>query len=679
MDFNEKDSASTSPVGTYNSADGDFDIDYCFFEVFNATGDSSWQYKPVEAAAVITESNDSILIAIDFLCENGVEYKATAFVADPTAQEQADFVATDLEIDDSYFDWFDLVWIDASNDDASIALTIYPEDAADLTGNYLISQSDSLANASGSIKTADGEFDLFSGKFTISKDANGYAVSGKVLALNNVEYNLNITYVKPDPTRQAELTVEGLELSFNFEASTPWWQLAGYNADSTVMVTISPLTATQFAGNYKGEDLDPDYTYIVTDIIYDEYGDFASYNYFKLIDADLNVAYTEADSTMVITGKYVGRNLSNRKDIPEITINFSGRIPTPEVSDMTFQFAESEEGITVTPSNNEDAWDWFVVNEEVFEDYGADSIAEIIYSNYGNNYAVTGEQLLSFDEDIANYIGESGTYYLVVWGAGERNVTTAAASYKFEAEGSASGDCTEYDAEEGNDFIVDFAEFEIDERYVESYGVYLIDAQDADNHYLSLQIYAPEGLVAGEYPILEDSEEAYVISGELDLSAGQIFGSFAGELTDQGINVPLWLLIDGKVIVNADGTIDVAAVNCAGAKILCHLGAGVPEDGIAINFLDKDSKLIEVAIVELPLAEAPEIEGFEFVGWKVVATEGLINEDGIVLQATYVAKSEGMPAVVENPANKAQKLVREGKFYILIDDKTYTIQGHLVK
>jgi hypothetical protein len=560
----------------YSSADGDFDIDYCFFEVFNATGDSSWQYKPVEAAAVIAESNDSILIAIDFLCENGVRYKATAFVADPTAQEQADFVATDMEIDASWFDYFGLVWIDASNEDATLSLTIYPEDAEDLSGEYLISQTDTLANASGSIKTAEGEFSLFSGNFTISKGEDGYAVSGKVLAANNVEYNLAITYVKPEPTREAELTVEGLELSFNFDAATPWWQLYGYNADSTVMVTVSPKEATQFAGNYKGEDLDPDYTYIVTDITYDEDGDFASYNYFKLIDADLNVAFTEADSTMVITGTYIGRNLSNRNDIPAISINFSGRIPTPEVSDLTFAFAASEEGITVTPSNDEDAWDWYVVSEEVFAYYGAEYIAEAIYGNYGNYYAVTGEQLLSFDEDIAPYLEGAGAYYLVVWGAGDKNITTEAASFKFEAEGGASSDCTEYDAEEGNDFLVDFADYEVDSRYLAQYGVLFIEAENENNEFISLELWLPTGadaLVAGEYPISDqEGEPQTVFAGLLD--GNSLYGSFAGSVDAEGyINIPFWFLVDGKVVVNEDETIDVDAVNCAGAKIKSRIGA----------------------------------------------------------------------------------------------------------
>ena len=106
----------------------------------------------------------------------------------------------------------------------------------------------------------------------------------------------------------------------------------------------------------------------------------------------------------------------------------------PEISDMTFAFSFDEAaGITVTPSNNTDAWDWIVVSDAVFGQYGAEYIAETIYGQYGNQYAMPGAATLSWDEDLANYIQTSGNYVLVVWGAGEKNVTTAAASYQFTA------------------------------------------------------------------------------------------------------------------------------------------------------------------------------------------------------------------------------------------------------
>lgn len=57
---------------------------------------------------------------------------------------------------------------------------------------------------------------------------------------------------------------------------------------------------------------------------------------------------------------------------------------------------------------------------------------------------------------------------------------------------------------------------------------------------------------------------------------------------------------------------------------------------------------------------------------------GSVNlEDGIVLQAVYQSDTptDDPSDVVVNPANKAQKLIREGNVYILRDDKLFTITG----
>ena len=73
----------------------------------------------------------------------------------------------------------------------------------------------------------------------------------------------------------------------------------------------------------------------------------------------------------------------------------------------------------------------------------------------------------------------------------------------------------------------------------------------------------------------------------------------------------------------------------------------------------------------------PYVEGFTFVGWQVKA--GMLS-DGIVLQAVYKAdQPTGMPEVYTNPANKAQKLIRNGSVYILQDDKLYTIGGQKIQ
>jgi hypothetical protein len=65
------------------------------------------------------------------------------------------------------------------------------------------------------------------------------------------------------------------------------------------------------------------------------------------------------------------------------------------------------------------------------------------------------------------------------------------------------------------------------------------------------------------------------------------------------------------------------------------------------------------------------------VEWQVL--EGSLT-DGITIRAVYKADIPSTaPAVYINPANPAQKLIKNGNVYILTDDKTYTITGQSVK
>ena len=93
---------------------------------------------------------------------------------------------------------------------------------------------------------------------------------------------------------------------------------------------------------------------------------------------------------------------------------------------------------------------------------------------------------------------------------------------------------------------------------------------------------------------------------------------------------------------------------------------------IYTNSEDNDSEISSHSIV-FKIPAAPEIEGFTFLGWQPVAT---LIKDAITIQAIYKSNAPASaPEVYINPANPAQKLLRNGQVYILKDDKTYTIMG----
>lgn len=152
------------------------------------------------------------------------------------------------------------------------------------------------------------------------------------------------------------------------------------------------------------------------------------------------------------------------------------------------------------------------------------------------------------------------------------------------------GGGNQYDAQD-EPFKKMFPQYNIDDQYVAQYNVFVVDAQNEDNSYISLEINVPEGttqLQPGVYPIASTEEPNTVNAGSVDQ---YIYGSFAGFLTDGGqISLPLWLFADGNVTILENGVIQVNVVNTWGAQIECQLGTW-PE---AIDNTDAEIKAAKI-------------------------------------------------------------------------------------
>jgi hypothetical protein len=533
--------------GKIYTLDSDMIADYSYAYL----GDAQMTYLSASFVKTFNEDGSADINATVLDADSSLWILHYAVPAPPVAESFDTIVANVTYTSEPYWFWT-LYTFEAADARNSIVLSIMPGDS--FIGSWIAPD-----DISGAVTPVDGEeSEIVSGEVTFTATADGFKITGAVLCANLVEYTLDLTYVIPDPTRQAEYTLSGLELVL-YEGA---WQLSGFSEDGSKYATIA-ASADSVSGQYTQADLLADYSVLYDGIVYE--GDsIVALNEYTLLKANLNVVFNEADSTIVITGTFRGQN---GEDIPEFALNLSGRIPAPEVSNMTFEFNVDSVGITVIPSNN-DPWDWFVVNEATFEYYGADGVAEAIYGNYGNTYAVTGSQIFAWDdEDLTYYCSEGGTFYFIVWGSGESNITTEAAYVVFEYESSVPEGCTQYDAIDEN-FVVNFANYNVDDQYLAQYGVLIVEAQDAQNNYISLEMNV-SAIVPGVYNI---GEEEDVAAGSIDQ---YIYGSFAGVLTSDGnINVPLWCLVAGTVTVNEDLSIDVDAVNCAGAEIKSHMANG---------------------------------------------------------------------------------------------------------
>lgn len=142
---------------------------------------------------------------------------------------------------------------------------------------------------------------------------------------------------------------------------------------------------------------------------------------------------------------------------------------------------------------------------------------------------------------------------------------------------------------------------------------------------------------------------------------------YACELSLSGVTEPMNITI-------ASGTLKRFVI--WGAK--CDIGAGesVPTD-CTIKYKNKVGTVFASEVLTFNLPEAPVVAGFTFLYWKAV--EGNIA-DGINIQAVYQAdEPTEAPAVVVDPANPSQKLIREGNVYILHGDQQYNLLGTRIR
>lgn len=282
----------------------DFDLAYSY--IFGTA-----KVELVDAILTATATETRIDVAATVVGEDGNVYEITMFFDAPVKEGEGTIEATNLTIDDSWFDWFGVLFLEASNDEVAISLTVSAEGTgAALAGEYVIGE-----DASGVIENENGEFDLYSGSFTVAYADGAYTVTGKVLAFDNIEYTLNLSYIKPEKTREETVTATGLELALYDGA----WQISGYNADETRYISVAAYT-DEVAGTYTEENIATNYTFVY----YIEDGE--AYEGFKAIEANLVVTFDEAANVATVKGTFLGQGIVDATDAPLFTLDLTASI-----------------------------------------------------------------------------------------------------------------------------------------------------------------------------------------------------------------------------------------------------------------------------------------------------------------------------------------------------------------
>lgn len=418
---------STSPAGNYT-------LDQALYDYTNVTViATNTKLELVSLEASVTDVDGRIDVAADMLCLDGNVYHVTMFYAIPEALAYDTIVADNLELTPLTIWGMVLGYTaSASNEDYlfSLSLDEQADGVYDAAGGSITNLATNVASK------------IYSGSVTLGTAVDGTrTLTGDVLCMNNVQYNLDLSFVMPEPEREVNLTETGELTEY---ASDGVWQVYIENANRIIGITMN--YEDEIAGTYKTADM------------YDK-----EYNWVTEING--------TDSTEYIA---IG---------------------------MEINVAISNETATITG--------WMIARE--YEG------TEVVKYNYNLTCSV------------------------------------AAAGLQYD--------------EENADFSENFTVYEVNDKYFESNGVLIVDADNNNDATIDLLFFVDEdGLVDGTYPVNSSEQPGTVWACTGVDNEGSIDFGFAGYLNAQGYISQVWFIVEGNVTVQG-GRITVHALNSYGRSI----------------------------------------------------------------------------------------------------------------
>lgn len=246
----------------------------------------------------------------------------------------------------------------------------------------------------------------------LSESGDTLVIDAKLLCVDSVQYNIHMLSYEPE-------VQDTIRHSFARQAVVQEESQFFYfmDADAEYLLMVGVI------GSYAAGD------YTLADDIYGRYTYLAKINgtdTTELDYLDLKVAITAGDDAYAIQVECLA------KDKNYYIFNMAAAKPIEVVPvDMTFSFAQTDSTIVITPSNLEEPFDFVVLPKANYDagfESNADTVAAYAYQQKGDQYAVTGVQVVSFDA--LRKQGASGEIVLVVYGC-NHGVTTPAAAYIF--------------------------------------------------------------------------------------------------------------------------------------------------------------------------------------------------------------------------------------------------------
>ena len=702
--------ASDQVEGEYNKFD--MYVDYANYIMFVDGADTTF-VDFLDLNAVVTKEDKTYNLVADALGSDTIMYHITMSYTKPAPTDTIDIVATNMVVDE--FEFWGMVFctVQASNDEYTVTLDM----ANGLPMGELTSE-DFNVEYSSVYRIADAEEIVFEEiiSATVSEVEGKPAVKAQVVGVDNIVYNLDLSYVVPEPTDTVNVVFDDVVEAQYYGESADYY-IVNENENYIVVLDIFEERGN-LMGEYTAEDFDMYYTQL--GVI--EAGDTTAV---EIADAKAVVTPVE-EGIVLIEAELIGMNavlykVSTKADVSNKGLQYDAtegsledEYTTEDLYTINDQSANGYIMLDVESADGNDLMGLVFWVDGADENtiiptgtYPIDASGEagtvLASTGYGAN-GLTYSLYATLDEE--GYINipcwfmvggivvvseENGILSITVDAVNSNNLPIyITCEYDLNTKQGLQYDMTEGSVERT---YSDADVVEINTEYVAQYGELYLDITAADgSDMISLAFFVEEadaeiGIPAGVYTI-DDSGDYGTVCASPGVQDNSIYPSFYGKLSATGgIVPPCYFMVGGQVVVeNVNGALKLTIDALNSYDVPAHIVYEVTPEPEYMVIEDEITNLV----IDL---ESMAIIGGPSTMWQVDVFLGLAEDDNMDGQWSLSPESSvaimGFDARlidgyvydidVNAPAAKAVLYVEDsGFFYEIKLDMTSTPQESIV-
>ena len=535
--------------------------------------------------AVVTKEDKTYKLVADALGSDTIMYHITMSYTKPAPTETIDIVATNMVVDE--FEFWGMVFctVQASNDEYTVTLDM----ANGLPMGELTSEDFNVAYSSV-YRIADSTEIVFDEiiSATVSEVEGKPAVKAQVVGVDNILYNLDLSYVVPEATDTVNVVFDDVVTAKYYAESADYYI---YNENENFIVTLDIFEEKgNLMGEYTADDFDMYYTQlgVITD------GDTAVVS---IADVKAVVTPTTEENIVLIEAELISHDavlykLSTKADVSDQGLEHDAtegflmdEYTTEDIYTINDQSANGYIMFDVEAADGNDLMGlvfWvdgpadgtliptgtYQINDsgepgtvKASTGMGAQGLTYSLYATLDAEGMITppcwfmvgGEVVVSEENGILSITVDAvNSNNLPIFITCEYDLNTKQGLQYDMTEGSVE---RTYSDDDQVKFITD---------YVAQYGELYLDitaADGSDKISVAFLVEATDPAIvipAGTYPITNTAATGTVFASP-GVQDGSIYPSYYGVMHPQGgISVPCYFMVDGQVVVeNIEGHLKV--------------------------------------------------------------------------------------------------------------------------